>query len=111
MVVDFDGNVDDHLDFTIDTWSRSRWACSVTLNGDFLVFGNGYQVNAQTCSGNLNKFQLSKVQDCKLQPVAEIPGNIDYIIDGGACATFETDARIQKAYICFGQYNPDQCHT
>ena len=48
MVVDFDGNVDDHLDFTIDTWSRSRWACSVTLNGDFLVFGNGYQVNGQT---------------------------------------------------------------
>ena len=56
MVVDFDGNFDDHLDFTIDTWSRSRWACSVTLNGEFLVFGNGYQVNAQTFSGNLNKF-------------------------------------------------------
>ena len=56
MVVDFDGNVDDHLDFTIDTWSKSRWACSVTLNGEFLVFGNGYQVNAQTISGNLNKF-------------------------------------------------------
>ena len=111
MVVDFDGNVDDNLDFKIETMSRSRWACSVTLNGEFLVFGNGYQVNDQSFSVVLNYFQLSKVQDCKLQPVAEIPSNIDFIIDNGACATFETNAGIQKAYICFGQYKPDQCHT
>ena len=48
MVVDFDGNVDDNLDFKIETMSRSRWACSVTLNGEFLVFGNGYQVKKMT---------------------------------------------------------------
>ena len=56
MVVDFDGNVDDNLDFKIETMSRSRWACSVTLNGEFLVFGNGYQVNDQINSVVLNYF-------------------------------------------------------
>ena len=56
MVVDFDGNVDDNLDFKIETMSRSRWACSVTLNGEFLVFGNGYQVNDQSFSVDLNFF-------------------------------------------------------
>ena len=40
MVVDFKGNVDDDLDFKIENMSRGTWACSVTLNGDFLVFGN-----------------------------------------------------------------------
>ena len=54
MVVDFDGNVDDNLDFKIETMSRSRWACSVTLNGEFLVFGNGYQVNDQSFSVDLS---------------------------------------------------------
>lgn len=80
------------IDFEIDSLAEVAVSCSATINGEFYVFGGWHE-----------KRQISKVVDCSLKRVGDLP----YELYFPACGTF--DFPEERSMMCFAGSHEKSC--
>merc|ERR1711990_433021 len=95
FIADFDGNINEDLNFEYGSGTSAVYGCGATLHNIFWYFGGT----------SLNSRQVSKVVGCKL----ERQDNLDFDFYLGSCNTFNQPD--QKVLLCFDYRNAKQCHT
>ena len=83
--------------FQFEEGAGSLSSCSVTIHGQMLIFGGGY---------NSYKTQISTVESCRLRRLGTLPMDFNW----GGCNTFETSDGTEEALLCFDYYGRKQCH-
>ena len=110
LVVDFQGNVNDDLDFQYEEGATAALGCGATLMGEFWYFGDGKKVSTFPLyciawSSGYN-FQVSKINGCKLVRQPDLTFGVNY----PSCNTFSEPQ--QKVLICFGSESTYRiCHS
>ena len=89
--MDSDGNFKP-IDFEIESRTEVRLSCSATINGEFYIFG-----------GSTQRRQVSKIIDCSLNRVGDLPYELYY----PACGTFKFPE--ERSMICFPFNHAKSC--
>ena len=90
--------------------TSAYYSCAVKLNGELFVFGgkesNEKQVIFQNRKRSLkkNSFKISKIADCSLKRIGELP-NAFY---SGTCGTFLFDGD-ERVMFCFPKSGTNKC--
>ena len=111
------GEVDDDLSFTYDPKTEVRASCAASFDGEMFVLG-GWNLPRQVILNNLptifaikflliisgikKLFEMSKVQNCKLASVGQLP--FDFL--GGACKAFSFGIML-----CFAINAKQECYS
>ena len=80
------------VDLETDSLAEVAVSCSATINGEFYVFG-----------GLNERRQISKIVDCSLQRISDLP----YELYFPACGTFKFPE--ERSMICFAKYYEYSC--
>ena len=72
------------IDFEVESLAEAAISCSATINGEFYIFG-----------GRTRRRQISKIIDCSLKRVGDLP----YELLFPACGTFKFPE--ERAMMCF----------
>ena len=80
------------INFEIEPVTEVRMSCSATINGEFYIFG-----------GSTRRRQISKIIDCSLQRVGDLP----YELYFPACGTFKFPE--ERSMICFPAHHTKSC--
>ena len=92
LLMDSDGNFKP-IDFEIESRTEVRLSCSATINGEFYIFG-----------GMTQRRQISKIVDCSLKRVGDLPYELYY----PACGTFKFPE--ERSMICFPYNHAKSCY-
>ena len=102
------GEVDLDINFTYDINTEVVDSCAASLHGEMWVLG-GYNQKRQVRIGEGTswilgylEFQLSKITDCRLTNVGELP----FEYDRGGCNTFSFGIML-----CFSKYATQECYS
>ena len=80
------------IDFDIESMTEVAHSCSATINGEFFIFG-----------GRTQKRQVSKIINCSLRRVGDLP----YELFAPTCGTFEFPE--ERSMICFSSKHEKSC--
>lgn len=80
------------ITFETDSLAEVAVSCSATINGEFYIFG-----------GLNERRQISKIVDCSLQRVGDLP----YELYFPACGTFKFPE--ERSMLCFAKYYEYSC--
>jgi len=100
MVISLKGPYDDDLNFKYEEGTEAKQSCATVLNGEMYVLSGSRYIGMKPTD---NYKQISKVGNCKLKKVGELPFDIDDGYDGGGgCNTFH-DPRVNefRIMLCF----------
>ena len=90
--MNYDGNLENNLDFTMGENTEAFASCSAQLNGEFYVMG-----------GRNFSDQISKINGCKLERIGDLP----FTFYGGTCATYNIP--YESIFMCFGNEGHSDC--
>ena len=86
-------------------------SCSATLNGELFVFGGSGSSNTKqvvfiiwTKFKSNSSFQISKIVDCSLKRILELPNEFYF----GTCGTFLFDGE-ERVMFCFPSSDKKKC--
>ena len=80
------------IDFDMEPLTEVSLSCSATINGEFYIFG-----------GFTRRRQVSKIMDCSLKRVGDLPYELYY----PACGTFRFPE--ERSMICFAFEHAKSC--
>ena len=80
------------IDFKMESLTEVYQSCSATINGEFYIFG-----------GETQSRQISKIRDCSLKRVGDLPYELQY----PACGTFRFPE--ERSMICFASGYAKSC--
>ena len=80
------------IDFKMESLTEVYQSCSATINGEFYIFGGATQSR-----------QISKISDCSLKRVGDLPYELQY----PACGTFRFLE--ERSMICFAKGYAKSC--
>jgi len=87
------------MEFFIRSDTDIYLSCSARLNGEYYVFGG----NQRTPYTDFTK-QISKINDCRLKRVGDLPFDFEY----GACGTYEVSSE-ERVMLCFDMNEQRKC--
>ena len=115
MVISFEGEVDDNIEFEFVGDAHVRGGCPATLNGQFFYFGSSSSIHktkvSLLCSKqalrlqNLKSNKVSKIENCSM----EIIGDMGFELTYGACNTFASESE-EFVLLCFSRSTATMCH-
>ena len=76
-------------------------SCSARLNGEYYVFGGATYGGAD--NSGFTK-QISKINDCRLKRVGDLPFDFTY----GACGTYDVSSE-ERVMLCFDMNEQRKC--
>ena len=91
LLMDSNGDFN-QIDFEMGPLTQVNRSCSATINGEFYIFG-----------GHTRQRQVSKVVDCSLKRVGDLP----YELVFPACGTFQFPE--ERSMICFAASHGKSC--
>jgi len=99
LLVNYDGGNNTNMEFFIRQDTDIYLSCSARLNGEYYVFGG----NQRTPYTSFTK-QISKINDCRLKRVGDLPFDFEY----GACGTYEVSSE-ERVMLCFDMNEQRKC--
>ena len=91
LVMDSKGDFN-AIDFEMEPLTEVHKSCSATINGEFYIFG-----------GVTETRQISKIMDCSLKRVGDLPYELIY----PACGTFRFPE--ERSMMCFPARRANSC--
>ena len=92
LIINASGELGSGFTFSFGDKTEAYRSCSITWQKELFVFG-----------GRFEQTQISKVIDCQLRQVGELPFTFDY----GACANIDDD----RIYLCFYSSQFNHCRV
>ena len=90
--MDYNGNLAEDLDFTMNNGTEVFASCSAQLNGEYYIMG-----------GSIETYQISKIADCQVERIGDLP----FTFYGGTCATYHVP--YERIFMCFSSGGYDKC--
>ena len=101
ILVNYNGGNNTNMEFFMRDDTDVYHSCSAPLNGEYYVFGG--EVKAPYPEYDFTR-QISKVNDCRLKRVGDLPFEFVY----GACGTFDVSSE-QRVMLCFDMGEQRKC--
>lgn len=106
MVISLKGPYDDQLEFVYEENTAVKYSCAAILNDEMYVFSGPTLRKSQEVD---TYKQISKVEDCKLKRVGELPFERNTFVEGGYCGTFLFPEDEYRVMLCFYDGEGKKC--